>query len=190
MQSAQASIDPTLGYNFLLNGVIHVVPFLLRIWNKKDFEIERVNDTDLQNAGIKNAKDRKGVLKSIKDFLSVNSNRKAINNNNNNNDDDNGDDDDDEACCSKDVNNDISQKVPTAPQESITKSPTSSASSSSRDQVTATNAVECVVCMDAQTRVIFLPCGHLCCCIDCAKDLNLCPMCRSLIDRKIKVIQP
>ncbi|KAG5677768.1 hypothetical protein PVAND_007499 [Polypedilum vanderplanki] len=174
MQKSQASIDPVLGYNFLLNGVIHVMPFLLKIWNKKDFDIQKITENDLENAGIKNSKDRKGVMKSIKDFLSS----KSIENNNNERDD--SDLEEDEACCSK-------KQVPTAPQE-ITKSPTSSASSSSQEQA-INNAVECVVCMDAQTRVIFLPCGHLCCCINCSKDLNQCPMCRGDIERKIKVIQ-
>jgi E3 ubiquitin-protein ligase LRSAM1 len=196
IQQSQASIDPILGYNFLLNGVIHVVPFLLKVWNKKDFDIERISDDDLLTAGIKNAKDRTGVLKSIRDFLAANPivpRSKRID-----------DDDDDEACCSK-------EKVPTAPQESITKSPTPSASSSREQAINS--AIECVVCMDEQTRVIFLPCGehlllfvrisifnqptvasfsfsgHLCCCIDCAKDLNDCPMCRGAIERKIKVIQ-
>ena len=150
MQKSQASIDPVLGYNFLLNGVIHVVPFLLKIWNKKDFDIQKVADADLLNAGIKNAKDREGVLRSIRDFLSINPTMpsKRI-------DDDlesKRADDYDEPCCS------TKEHVPTAPQESSTKSPTSSASSSSPEQA-INSAVECVVCMDAQTRVIFLPCG-------------------------------
>lgn len=152
MQKSQASIDPLLGYNFLLNGVIHVMPFLMKIWNRKDFDIQKITEKDLADAGIKNAKDRQGVMKSIKDFLSTNP-IKSIENNER----DDSDLEEDEACCSK-------QQVPTAPQESITKSPTSSASSSSREQA-INNAVECVVCMDAQTRVIFLPCGMFFICI-------------------------
>ncbi|CAH1716434.1 unnamed protein product [Chironomus riparius] len=178
MQNAQASIDPVLGYNFLLNGVIHVVPFLLKIWNHKSFALDKVTNEDLQNAGIKNSTDREGVLRAIQDFLANNkhnNNAKTI-------------DDDDIPCCSTDTTNNVNPQVPTAPsQESIPKSPTSSASSSHN---TTTNAVECVICMDAVTRVIFLPCGHLCCCISCSSDLTSCPMCRGTIERKIKVIQP
>lgn len=204
IQNANASIDPILGYNFLLNGVIHVVPFLLKIWNKKDFQLDKVCDDDLNVAGIKNPKDRAGVLKAIKSFLLL-----SVNSNNIKNDDDA----EKQPCCSKDVDFSPEKQVPapTAPQESTTKSPTQSASSSSRENVT--NAVECVVCMDDQTRVIFLPCGnllntflfpnillneinlltftgHLCCCVNCSKDLNDCPMCRGKIERKIKIIQP
>lgn len=149
MQSMQASLDPVLGYNFLLNGVIHVVPFLMKIWQKKDFQFEKVSDEDLQNAGIKNEKDRQGVLKSISDFI-------ASSSNNNNNDDD-----DEIQCVSmKDIPG-PSDKKATAPQEDSKKSPTSSASSSREHPADAVNAIECVVCMDAQTRVIFLPCGEL-----------------------------
>ena len=149
MQNAQASIDPVLGYNLLLNGVIHVVPFLLKIWNHKNFALDKVTNEDLQNAGIKNPKDREGVLLAIQDFLA----------NNNNNNNAKTIDEDDIPCCSKDTTNDVNPQVPTAPtpsQESIPKSPTSSASSSND---ATTNAVECVICMDAVTRVIFLPCG-------------------------------
>lgn len=150
MQSMQASLDPVLGYNFLLNGVIHVVPFLLKIWQKKDFQLEKVSDDDLQNAGIKNATDRQGVLKSISDFI-------ANRNSNNNNDSE-----DDVQCVSMKNIPGPSDKTATAPQEdSKPKSPTSSASSSREHPADAVNAIECVVCMDAQTRVIFLPCGKL-----------------------------
>lgn len=187
MQSMQASVDPVLGYNFLLHGVIHVVPFLLKIWQKKDFQLETVSDEDLQNAGIKNPKDRAGVLRAISDFLL----NRSIEPND---------------TCEKN-NEPGPSKSATAPQESLNKSPTSSASS--KDHPTdAVNAVECVICMDAQTRVIFLPCGifeilfalkihlicdfvlgHMCCCIDCSTDLVDCPMCRAPIERKIRVIQ-
>lgn len=139
MQSSQASIDPVLGYNFLLNGVIHVVPFLLRIFNKKDFNLNCVTDDDLKNAGIKNKKDREGVLNAISDFLSVNSSSANV-------------------SRKKEVDMEEEKpNVPSAPQES-TSSPPSSASSSSQN---ATNSTECVICMDEPTRVIFLPCGKI-----------------------------
>lgn len=144
MQNSQASIDPLLGYNFLLNGVVHVVPFLLKIWNKKDFNLDRVSDEDLKNAGIKKKNDREGVLKAIKDFLSANSG--SINNNNNNRD-------------TKNIEfvDELKAHQPTAPKES-----TSSITPPSSASLSLTNAsTECVVCMDAQTKVIFLPCGKI-----------------------------
>lgn len=141
MQSSQATIDPALGYNFLLNGVIHVVPFLLRVWSHKDFCLKRVCDDDLKNAGIKNKKDREGVLRAIKDFLArIDTNENVSS-----------------AKEEKDIMEE-KPKVPSAPQESMSKSSPSSASS---HEHTTNPATECVICMDALTRVIFLPCGNL-----------------------------
>ncbi|CRL08548.1 CLUMA_CG021233, isoform A [Clunio marinus] len=174
MQSMHATIDPSLGYNFLINGVIHVVPFLLKIWQRKDFQLEKVSDEDLRNAGIKNPKDRQGILRAIHEFLAINPSF--------------------DETSSKKLTDDVPgpSKPPSAPQEeeSTHKSPTQSASSITRENpADAVNAIECVICMDAQTRVIFLPCGHLCCCIDCSTSLVECPMCRASIERKIRVIQ-
>ncbi|BET02345.1 leucine rich repeat and sterile alpha motif containing 1 [Nesidiocoris tenuis] len=47
---------------------------------------------------------------------------------------------------------------------------------------------ECVVCMNDQCQVAFVPCGHLCCCQICSSNLSICPICRGEIDKKISVI--
>lgn len=39
----------------------------------------------------------------------------------------------------------------------------------------------CVICLDARKNVVFLPCGHVCCCRADARGLTLCPICRSAI---------
>ncbi|KAF2896781.1 hypothetical protein ILUMI_09399 [Ignelater luminosus] len=46
---------------------------------------------------------------------------------------------------------------------------------------------ECVVCMEIDCEVIFVPCGHMCCCVNCSDPLRDCPMCRGNIERKIRV---
>jgi len=44
----------------------------------------------------------------------------------------------------------------------------------------------CIVCFDKKITTAFIPCGHLCCCYDCAHKCNKkCPMCR----KKNKTIQ-
>ncbi|XP_060519510.1 E3 ubiquitin-protein ligase LRSAM1-like isoform X2 [Cylas formicarius] len=53
------------------------------------------------------------------------------------------------------------------------------------DVVEAISSVECVVCMELQCHVTFVPCGHLCCCAGCSVPLALCPLCRTAIERKI-----
>ncbi len=47
----------------------------------------------------------------------------------------------------------------------------------------ATNGVRgvCVVCMDADRELLFVPCGHRACCKRCSERLNTCPLCRSPI---------
>ena len=44
----------------------------------------------------------------------------------------------------------------------------------------------CKVCMDAEVSMVFIPCGHLICCVVCAPSLKDCPMCRQPIQRSVK----
>jgi len=42
----------------------------------------------------------------------------------------------------------------------------------------------CVICLDASSSIIFLSCGHMCCCSSCSESLQQCPMCRLPISQK------
>ncbi|XP_060768891.1 E3 ubiquitin-protein ligase LRSAM1 isoform X2 [Neoarius graeffei] len=46
---------------------------------------------------------------------------------------------------------------------------------------------ECVVCMEDRSLVVFLPCGHICCCQVCSDALHSCPLCRSDISQRIRL---
>uniref|UniRef100_A0A8C5X727 Leucine rich repeat and sterile alpha motif containing 1 n=1 Tax=Malurus cyaneus samueli TaxID=2593467 RepID=A0A8C5X727_9PASS len=46
---------------------------------------------------------------------------------------------------------------------------------------------ECVVCMEQETQMIFLPCGHVCCCQRCCERLHSCPLCRQDIAQRIRI---
>jgi len=48
-------------------------------------------------------------------------------------------------------------------------------------------SAECVVCMERKCDIIFLPCGHLCACSVCDRDLTSCPLCRSAIAQRVKI---
>ncbi|XP_013885824.1 E3 ubiquitin-protein ligase LRSAM1 [Austrofundulus limnaeus] len=48
---------------------------------------------------------------------------------------------------------------------------------------------ECVVCMETGSQLIFLPCGHVCCCQVCSDALQNCPLCRSNISQRIRLYQ-
>lgn len=81
------------------------------------------------------------------------------------------------------LNESTSPIMPSAPLEE--------ASTSNQNCNFVQNMMECVICFDLQCDVIFLPCGHLCCCSTCAdKVFAGCPMCRSPIERKVRVVQP
>ena len=46
-------------------------------------------------------------------------------------------------------------------------------------------ALLCVVCLGKQKNTLFEPCGHVCCCDECAQTIRnaggKCPMCRQAI---------
>ncbi|NXL79490.1 BIR7B protein, partial [Leptocoma aspasia] len=44
----------------------------------------------------------------------------------------------------------------------------------------------CKVCMDKDVSVVFVPCGHLVACEECALNLRLCPICRAVIQGSVR----
>ncbi|NXI67436.1 BIR7B protein, partial [Anseranas semipalmata] len=44
----------------------------------------------------------------------------------------------------------------------------------------------CKVCMDRDVSVVFVPCGHLVACRECALNLRLCPICRAVIQGSVR----
>jgi hypothetical protein len=48
-------------------------------------------------------------------------------------------------------------------------------------------ATRCRVCFDKKKCIVFLPCGHLCTCSDCAAAVKKCPICRIYIRGTIKI---
>ncbi|XP_077162970.1 E3 ubiquitin-protein ligase LRSAM1 isoform X2 [Paroedura picta] len=46
---------------------------------------------------------------------------------------------------------------------------------------------ECVVCMEQEAQMVFLNCGHVCCCQTCSEALQICPLCRKEIVQRIRL---
>ncbi|XP_062497997.1 baculoviral IAP repeat-containing protein 7 [Pezoporus occidentalis] len=44
----------------------------------------------------------------------------------------------------------------------------------------------CKVCLDKDVSVVFVPCGHLVACRECAFNLRLCPICRAVIQDRVR----
>mmetsp|Transcript_22077 Transcript_22077/g.55586 ORF Transcript_22077/g.55586 Transcript_22077/m.55586 type:complete len:432 (+) Transcript_22077:115-1410(+) len=51
---------------------------------------------------------------------------------------------------------------------------------------------ECIVCLAAVKDAVLIPCGHICMCFECSKQVqstsNLCPICRADIDHAFQVL--
>ena len=45
----------------------------------------------------------------------------------------------------------------------------------------------CTICNDGPLNTVFMPCAHVCCCVDCAKLLKSCPYCLCHIDSVIRL---
>ncbi|XP_033283052.2 E3 ubiquitin-protein ligase LRSAM1 isoform X1 [Orcinus orca] len=46
---------------------------------------------------------------------------------------------------------------------------------------------ECVVCLEREAQMIFLNCGHVCCCQQCCQPLRTCPLCRQDITQRLRI---
>ena len=44
----------------------------------------------------------------------------------------------------------------------------------------------CKICYENKKNSVFIPCGHICCCFECAVKLDECPLCRMKIDKIVK----
>ena len=49
---------------------------------------------------------------------------------------------------------------------------------------------ECKICMDREVGVVFVPCGHIACCVECGENFSYCPICRSEIKLKNIIFTP
>ncbi|XP_058997353.1 E3 ubiquitin-protein ligase LRSAM1 isoform X2 [Mustela nigripes] len=73
-------------------------------------------------------------------------------------------------------------EVPTAPEE-LPEPTTPSAPPVELEMPTS----ECVVCLEREAQMIFLNCGHVCCCHQCCQPLRTCPLCRQEIAQCLRL---
>ncbi|XP_054997502.1 E3 ubiquitin-protein ligase LRSAM1 isoform X2 [Sorex araneus] len=71
---------------------------------------------------------------------------------------------------------------PTAPEE-----PPESTRPSAPPQELEVPTSECVVCLEREAQMIFLHCGHVCCCQECCEPLRTCPLCRQDIAQRLRI---
>ncbi|XP_012287383.1 E3 ubiquitin-protein ligase LRSAM1 isoform X2 [Orussus abietinus] len=167
-QGLLETLEPTLVRHVAIAGALHCLPFLSTLPSL----LPNLGHEQLIAIGINSESDRAAIIMAVENYLME---KKLVS---------------EEATTST---------LPSAPPrepstflETPSAPPAEPSTSYKADEgETNINAAECVVCMDVQCQVIFLPCGHLCCCSNCANMITTeCPMCRSLISRKIRVLTP
>lgn len=62
-------LDPQLGYQLLVHGVIHCLPFLSKLLQPKSAELCDVTDDALQRCGVSDEANRRAILKAIWQYL-------------------------------------------------------------------------------------------------------------------------
>jgi hypothetical protein len=55
------------------------------------------------------------------------------------------------------------------------------------EQLKASNT--CKVCLEKDVHAVFLPCGHLVCCMECSEQVEKCPLCRTNILGSVKAFR-
>ncbi|KAJ4460223.1 putative RNA-binding protein [Paratrimastix pyriformis] len=80
-----------------------------------------------------------------------------------------------------------------APGPSVPATATATATSGSYAPPTASSSApagQCTICLDQPATVVFVPCGHLCCCPDCSEMImaknRQCPICRADISTSVR----
>ncbi|GJQ76835.1 hypothetical protein Trydic_g15042 [Trypoxylus dichotomus] len=154
----QKNINPSLVEALLMAGVWHCVPFLLK-WSNNESELLKISEKDLRDAGLTDPRDCENVLQAFRTYTKQKY-----------------------AHFLPTSSKDDAEATPSAPLEEVAEA--------SAPPVESTGYVtsECVVCLDIHCQMIFVPCGHFCCCINCAGPVTICPLCRSDIARKIRVV--
>ncbi|XP_072344282.1 E3 ubiquitin-protein ligase LRSAM1 isoform X4 [Scyliorhinus torazame] len=117
---------------------------------------------DLQQIGVKESRLQRAILRRVQEGLP---------------EEDRG------FIPSKEAAADMGEAQPSAPPESEA-GPSSPAVPVTEDVLVQS---ECVVCLERESQMIFLPCGHVCCCQTCGTELHTCPLCRKDIEQKIRM---
>jgi len=76
---------------------------------------------------------------------------------------------------------DLDDTVPSAPEDAAEPSAPPS------NIIETFQTGECVVCLENKSSIIFLPCGHLCCCNSCEQQMESCPLCRNTILQRVRL---
>lgn len=159
-------LDPLFANYLLQEGVIHCLPFLVKFLFS-DGSLLDITHENLKESGISLSADREGILRAIDEYVGS-KNQIAT-----------------KYESMKDVPD---APTPSAPLEPDVMEQNCSGVVTAGEGDSSTYESECVVCMDAKCEVVFVPCGHMCCCLLCSqKEIENCPLCRGDLEKVIRV---
>lgn len=154
-------LDPVFANYLLQEGVIHCLPFLVKFLFSGDV-LSNITLEKLKESGVSLSADRDAIMRAINFYIGIKN--------------------------SENSNANYEQPTsiqPSAPIEDVDENNCTGVVNVVEE---STLESECVICMDAKCEVVFIPCGHMCCCKDCGESVEDCPMCRCSIERTIKVM--
>ncbi|XP_059850318.1 E3 ubiquitin-protein ligase LRSAM1 isoform X4 [Hypanus sabinus] len=122
---------------------------------------------DLQQVGVKESRLQRAILGRVQELLPAEDWRSP-------------------PVPAKNIADDLGERQASAPveDEAGPSSPVEPSAPVSEQVLTQS---ECVVCMERESQMIFLMCGHVCCCHMCGMELHTCPLCRKEIKQKIRM---
>ena len=85
-----------------------------------------------------------------------------------------------------DDNNQEEEQSSTSQEEEVREEGTSAASAEETELKELMESRKCKVCHKEDACVVFVPCGHLTCCLECGNKVNRCPACKSIITERIR----
>lgn len=154
-------LDPVFANYLVQEGVIHCLPFLVKFFFSGK-SLSDVTNENLKQSGISLLVDREGILRAINYYV--------------------GSKCKDNVCDVPDAPTPSAPTQPDAPEQNVT-----GVVAASEVEGTMYDS-ECVICMDEKCEAVFVPCGHMCCCLKCSKkEIDSCPLCRGDIERIIQV---
>ncbi|CAD5123195.1 DgyrCDS11559 [Dimorphilus gyrociliatus] len=157
----ELEMDPQL-MDFLLEcGASEYVPLLAQN-NVRNFNnLLGMGDADLRGIGIESEEVRRTILKFSRQYQSKVK----------------------EKASEKTTSISTIPALPSAPR--LNQVVSSDPLPSQPEEIVTRMTAQCAICLDSRAQIIFLNCGHVCCCQACSKPLILCPLCRSDIASRI-----
>ncbi|KAK7582361.1 hypothetical protein V9T40_013806 [Parthenolecanium corni] len=179
LSAAVRSVNSALVCELALFGVSHYAPLLSTLDLNSVESLSEITHDTLNKVGIESFEDRCSILNAIQHFIHDQRGTSVT-----------------PSAPVSSSNDDISAETSFLDTNDSSLNPNGfscSLGGQNIDNTTSINTLnevlqnECVICLEKQSNIVFLPCGHLCTCSNCSLCVNQCPLCRCDIESKMQV---